>query len=156
MIPGPVVVGAGPAGLAVAATLARRGQSCVVLERAGSVGASWQGRYDSLRLHTVRWLSGLPGAPIPRRYGQWVARDDFVAYLRSYAERFGVRPEFGTEVHRIDRNDSTWTVHTSGGERTAPAVVVATGYSRLPYLPDWPGRAGFAGTLLHAADYREP
>ena len=54
----------------------------VVLERADSVGASWQGRYDSLRLHTARWLSGLPGAPIPRQYGRWVARDDFVAYLR--------------------------------------------------------------------------
>jgi cation diffusion facilitator CzcD-associated flavoprotein CzcO len=69
--------------------------SCVVLERAVSVGAAWQGRYDSLRLHTIRWLSGLPGARIPRRYGRWVAWDDFVAYLRTYAHRFGVRPEFG-------------------------------------------------------------
>src|SRR3954468_5525063 len=94
MISGSVVVGAGPAGLAVAATLARQGQACVVLERAESVGASWQGRYDSLRLHTVRWLSGLPGAPIPRRYGRWVARDDFVSYLRNYAERFGVLASF--------------------------------------------------------------
>src|SRR3954471_16155133 len=156
MISGPVVVGAGPAGLAVAATLARQGQECAVLERAESVGASWQGRYDSLRLHTVRWLSGLPGAPIPRQYGRWVARDDFVAYLRDYAERFGVRPEFGVDVRRIDRTGGTWSVGTSRGEWSAPVVVVATGYSRLPYVPDWPGRAGFAGTLLHSSDYREP
>src|SRR4051794_246123 len=156
MISEPVVIGAGPAGLAVAATLARQGQACVVLERAESVGASWQGRYDSLRLHTVRWLSGLPGAPIPRRYGRWVARDDFVSYLRNYAERFGVRPEFGVEVRRIDQADEGWSVQTSQGERTASAVVVATGYSRVPHLPDWPGRAGFTGTLLHSVDYREP
>src|SRR5947209_5761633 len=132
MVSDPVVIGAGPAGLAVAATLARQGQRCVVLERADSVGASWQGRYDSLRLHTVRWLSGLPGAPITRRYGRWVARDDVVAYLRDYAERFGVRPEFGVDVVRVDRTGSNWTVRTSRGDFTAPAVVVATGYSRVP------------------------
>jgi putative flavoprotein involved in K+ transport len=151
-----VVIGAGPAGLAVAATLAKQGQPFVVLERAESVGASWQGRYDSLRLHTVRWLSRLPGAPIPRRYGQWVARDDFVAYLRDYAERFDVRPEFGVEVRRIERTEQGWALQTSRDDRTAPAVVVATGYSRVPYLPNWPGRDGFKGTLLHSADYREP
>jgi putative flavoprotein involved in K+ transport len=152
----PVVIGAGPAGLAVAATLARQGQRCVVLERAESVGASWQGRYDSLRLHTVRWLSGLPGVPIPRRYGRWVGRDDFVAYLREYAERFGVRPEFGVDVHRMDRADGGWRIETSRGERSASAVVVATGYSRVPYLPDWPGRDRFTSPLVHSSDYREP
>jgi putative flavoprotein involved in K+ transport len=152
----PVIVGAGPAGLAVAATLAQQGQRPVVLERADSVGASWQGRYDSLRLHTARWLSGLPGAPIPRRYGPWVGRDDFVAYLREYAARFDVRPEFGVDVRRIDRVDGTWRLETSRGERPASKVVVATGYSRVPFLPDWPGRDTFTKPLLHSADYREP
>ena len=76
------MIGAGPAGLAVAATLRQRGLSCVVLERATSVGSSWQGRYDLLHLHTIRWLSGLPGGRIPRRFGRWVSRDDFVRYLR--------------------------------------------------------------------------
>jgi putative flavoprotein involved in K+ transport len=156
MISSPVVIGAGPAGLAVAATLRQQGLSCVVLEQAGSVGAAWQGRYDSLRLHTVRWLSGLPGAPIPRRYGRWVGRDDFVAYLRDYAERFGVRPEFGVQVRRAERRGSSWTLETSAGSRSASAVVIATGYSRLPYLPDWPGRDTFPGVLVHSTDYREP
>jgi hypothetical protein len=98
--------------------------------------------------HTARWLSGLPGAPIPRRYGLWVGRDDFVAYLREYAARFGVRPEFGVEVRRIDRVDATWRIETSRGERSASTVVVATGYSRVPYLPDWPGRDSFTGMLI--------
>ena len=153
---GPVIVGAGPAGLAVAATLGRQGVSCVVLERAPSVGAAWQGRYDSLRLHTIRWLSGLPGAPIPRRYGRWVSRDDFVAYLRDYADRFRVRPEFGVEVRRLDPDGENWTLQTSAGPRLASVVVVATGYSRTPHLPDWPGRDTFPGVLVHSADYREP
>jgi putative flavoprotein involved in K+ transport len=35
-------------------------------------------------------------------------------------------------------------------------VVVATGYSRTPQLPDWPGRDTFPGVLVHSADYRQP
>jgi cation diffusion facilitator CzcD-associated flavoprotein CzcO len=153
-----IVIGAGPAGLAAAATLQQQGVPCTLLERASSVGAAWQGRYDSLRLHTVRWLSGLPGAPIPRRYGRWVARDDLVAYLNDYAEQNNLQPELGVEVMRIDRDHdgAGWRVETSEGARAAGAVVVATGYSRTPYLPQWPGRDSFPGSLIHSADYREP
>jgi putative flavoprotein involved in K+ transport len=151
-----VVVGAGPAGLAVAAALSRADVPCTVLERGPDVGPAWQGRYDSLRLHTTRWLSGLPGAPIPRRYGRWVARDDFVTYLRDYADRFDVHPEFGVELHRIDRQGEGWRLETSQGARDAPAVVVATGYSRVPRLPNWPGRETFTGVLVHSSEYREP
>ena len=151
-----VVIGAGAAGLAVAAELSRREVPYAVLERTKTIGAAWSGRYDSLRLHTARALSGLPGAPIPRRYGQWVARDDLVAYLEAYAQRFGIRPQFGVEVTRIDRAPVGWRLATSSGERTARAVVVATGLSRTPHLPDWPGRETFTGTLVHSKDYREP
>jgi putative flavoprotein involved in K+ transport len=151
---GVVVVGAGPAGLAVAATLRQHDIPVTLLEARDRVGASWAGRYDSLRLHTVRWLSGLPGAPMPRAYGKWVARDDVVAYLESYADRFDVRPELGVAATRVDREDGGWRVDTSDGPRRARAVVIATGYSRTPYLPDWPGT--FDGSLLHASDYREP
>jgi putative flavoprotein involved in K+ transport len=156
MIAPAVVVGAGPAGLAVAAALSRAGVPSAVLERGRDVGSAWQARYDSLRLHTARWLSGLPGAPIPRRYGRWVARDDFVAYLREYADHFDVHPEFGVEVHRIDRQGEGWRLETSQGARDARAVVIATGYSRVPRLPDWPGRETFAGVLMHSSEYREP
>ena len=37
-------------------------------DRAPTVGASWRGHYDRLRLHTVRWLSDLPGLRFPRRW----------------------------------------------------------------------------------------
>ena len=53
------VIGAGAAGLGVAAELRRRGVGdVVVLERTGSIGASWRARYDGLRLNTDRRLSG--------------------------------------------------------------------------------------------------
>ncbi len=151
-----VIIGAGAAGLAVAATLRERNVPCVVLERSADVGAAWQSRYDALHLHTVRWLSGIPGSRIPRSYGRWVARDDFVRYLRDYARRAGVQPEFGVAVQRIDQVSRGWRIQTSSGPRTAAAVVVATGFSRVPYLPDWPGRAEFTGSFIHSTDYRTP
>ena len=68
------VIGAGPAGLACAALLRQSGEQVVVLER-DEVGAAWETRYDRLHLHTVRWLSSLPGYPIPRSFGKWPSRD---------------------------------------------------------------------------------
>jgi putative flavoprotein involved in K+ transport len=127
-----------------------------IVEQAESVGAAWSGRYDSLRLHTVRWLSGLPGLPIPRSYGSWVARDDFVQYLREYAEHFCIRPEFGVTVHRIDRTAEGWALQTSEAQRNASAVVVATGYSRVPHVPDWPRRRSFTRPITHSSEYRDP
>ena len=155
MIDPAVIIGAGPAGLAVAATLRQSAVPFVLLERSDSVGAAWHGRYDSLHLHTIRWLSGLPLVSIPRRYGRWLARDELIEYLESYADRFEIRPAFGVEATRIDRNTSGWQVHTTSGTWSGSAVVVATGDTRLPYLPDWPGRDAYTGTLVHSADYRE-
>ncbi|HEY5151271.1 MAG TPA: NAD(P)/FAD-dependent oxidoreductase [Mycobacterium sp.] len=151
-----VVVGAGPAGLAVAAGLRGRGAPCTVLEQGDGVGTAWRARYDSLHLHTARWLSGLPGGRIPRSSGPWVSRDDFVAFLDDYAAQHGIRPEFGVTVDRIDRDDDGWHLETSTGPRQAFAVVVASGRCREPLVPDWPGLAGFTGSLVHSSAYREP
>jgi cation diffusion facilitator CzcD-associated flavoprotein CzcO len=151
-----VVVGAGPAGLAVAAGLRGRGAPCTVLEQGDGVGAAWRARYDSLHLHTARWLSGLPDGRIPRSSGPWVSRDDFVAFLNDYAAEHGIRPEFGVTVERIDRDDDGWHLQTSTGPRHAVAVVVASGRCREPVIPDWPGLAGFTGSLVHSSAYREP
>ncbi|MFJ9035181.1 flavin-containing monooxygenase [Streptomyces sp. NPDC102406] len=153
------VVGGGPGGLAVAARLKAHGVRAVVLERSDRVGASWRGHYDRLRLHTTRRLSGLPGLPIPRRFGRWVARDDVVRYLERYAEHHDLEVATGVEVTRVDRapDGAGWVLRATGGrELTAPAVVVATGYNHTPRLPDLPGTDSYTGTLLHASAYRAP
>lgn len=74
------VIGAGSAGLSVAAVLRRRGVPSVVLERS-ETAASWRSHYDRLQLHTVRWLSHLPGYRFSRHHGRWVSRDGVIAYL---------------------------------------------------------------------------
>lgn len=101
--PRPVyVIGAGPGGLAVAAALRARGVRAVVIEKSGSVGASWRGHYDRLHLHTTRRLSALPGLAMPRRFGRWVSRDDLVRYLEKYAEFHELELITGVEVTRIE------------------------------------------------------
>lgn len=157
--PRPVyVIGGGPGGLAAAAALRGRGVRAVVVEKSDAVGASWRRHYDRLRLHTTRRLSALPGLPMPRRFGRWVARADVVRYLEKYAEFHELEIVTGVEVTRLESDgDGGWTLHASGGRvLTAAAVVVATGYNHTPRLPDWPGRGTYTGELLHAADYREP
>jgi putative flavoprotein involved in K+ transport len=155
-LPAVTVIGAGPAGLAVAAALKRKGVPAVVLERGAQVGASWRGRYDRLHLHTTRGLSDLPGLRFPRDLGRWVPRDGVIAYLERYAELHGLDVLPGTEVERIDRRNGGWLLRTSRGDREATHVIVATGYARDPFIPDWEGRARYAGELIHSSAYRNP
>jgi putative flavoprotein involved in K+ transport len=110
-----VIVGAGPAGLAAAAALRIHGLDATILERGEHVGEQWRTRYDRLHLHTIRWLSNLPGYRIPREFGRWVARDQFVQYLEQYAAHHRLEPRFGVEATRIDRDDGRWCVQTTAG-----------------------------------------
>jgi putative flavoprotein involved in K+ transport len=152
-----VIVGAGSAGLATAALLKERGLSPVVLEAGPEPGAAWRDRYDRLRLHTPRLLSGLPGLRIPRRYGRWVARDDLIEYLHAYVDAHALDVRTGTTVERIDPGeDGSWLLRTPGGTIAAGSVVVATGYNGAPFVPEWPGRDAFPGELLHSSQYRNP
>lgn len=148
------VIGAGPAGLAVAAMLRKRGVDAVVLDRAAEVGTSWRGHYDRLHLHTIRSLSGLPGLRIPRSYGRWVHRDGVIAYLERYAAHHALDLMLDTEVRGVSRGADGWVLDTSRGEIQAASVVVATGYNHTPFMPDYPGRDDFEGELTHASKYR--
>jgi putative flavoprotein involved in K+ transport len=133
--------------------LQRAGEDVIVLER-GEVGQAWTTRYDRLHLHTVRWLSCLPGYRIPRAYGKWPARDRVVDYLRDYARRNALEVRTGVGVERIDRAGGGWAAATSDGVVEADRVVVATGHSNVPFVPEWPG--AFAGEIVHSAAYRNP
>jgi len=137
--------------------LKKRGFETIVLERSDAVAARWRSRYDGLRLNTMRSFSSLPGRRIAKRYGRYPSRDDFVRYLEDYTADQGLDVRFGTALERIDRGDQgKWTLQTSTGPLSARYAVVATGYDAVPKLPKWPGREGFSGELIHAAEYRSP
>ena len=150
------VIGAGPAGLATAALLRRSHIRAIVLDRDERIGSSWADRYDTLRLNTVRWMSDLPGYRMERSLGRWVGRDDVVAYLRRYASHHRLECRLGAEasVSTIEPVGREWLVAGQCEQWRFGAVVVATGHSRAPRLPEWPGAVQFSGRLLHASDYR--
>lgn len=151
-----IVIGGGPAGLATSRELARRRVAHVVLER-GRAGESWRNCYDSLRLHTGRHLSKLPGRPFPRGTPLFPSRDDVVRYLEEYAQVFGLPVREGAAVEAAAPANGGWRVRLSGGEEMETrAVVVATGIMSNPYVPDIPGRDAFTGRVIHSIEYRNP
>jgi putative flavoprotein involved in K+ transport len=154
-----LVIGAGAAGLSAAAALKKKGLDAVLLEQDPQIGGTWARRYDRLHLHTVRGFSGLAHFRIPRRYPSYLSRDQFVAYLREYAEHFALRVMTGCEVDRIAKEpgDSLWSTSTTDGTTwRSRAVVIATGQYRVPLTPEWPGADIFRGELSHSVDYRRP
>lgn len=97
------IIGAGPAGVAMAVSLRDRGRRPLVIDRADKVGASWRGRYDRLKLNTGRPFSHLPNRPYPKGTPMFPHRDDVIAHLERHANEDGIELRLGTEVHRIDR-----------------------------------------------------
>ena len=151
-----VIVGGGASGLSAAGALKHQGIDSVVLEQDAQVGGSWARRYDRLHLHTVRGFSGLAHFGIPRRYPKYLSRDQYVAYLREYAEHFGLNVVTRVTVTGVSSPPlkSRWRVATADGRSwDARAVVVATGQYRQPIDPHWPGTLDYRGQLSHSVGY---
>lgn len=152
-----VVVGSGPAGLAAAGEVKRRGLGVVVLERGDAIAARWRSRYLGLRLNTFRAYSHLPGSPLPRDAGRYAPLEGFVGYLEDYARRRELDVRCGVDAQRVERGEAGgWRVSSSDGGWDSRNVVVATGWDAKPWLPEWAVDAPFQGGLLHAAELRDP
>jgi putative flavoprotein involved in K+ transport len=149
-----VVIGAGAAGLGAAAELGRRGVVTVVLDAAEGAGEQWRARYEGLRLNSARVISGVRGAPMRWSAGRFPDRETYAEYLAECIARLGLDVRFRIRATRIERSQDGYVVETTAGDFTADAVVIATGYDRVPKLPAWSGRESFTGRLLHASQYR--
>jgi indole-3-pyruvate monooxygenase len=151
-----LVIGAGPAGLATSACLRREGVPHDVIDRAHTVAPAWHGHYARLHLHTVKRHSTLPLTPWGRDVATYPSRAQVVDYFDGYAREHEVHPSFGVEVQRVTRRADDLLVRTSAGERSVQAVVMATGWNRLPFVPALPGADAFGGLVVHSSAYRDP
>jgi putative flavoprotein involved in K+ transport len=147
------IVGAGPAGLALARELQRRGVRPVLLER-GRVGETWSRQYAGLRLHARADASALPGMPWRGTATPFPTADEMVAYLRAYAAHFALDVREGVTVTDAEPAEDGWSLRTDAGAWRSGRLVMATGIWSAPVTPPLPGREAFRGRVLHASSYR--
>jgi putative flavoprotein involved in K+ transport len=149
-----VVIGAGPAGLAIARQLQHRhGVRALVVDEASEPVMSWRTRYDDFRLNTTGFLSHLPGQRIPLTAGRWPTKEDMVRYFDRYVRSQNLNLKLGCHVTSVDRAGDGWELRTSSKTVSARAVVLATGNYRKPVVPEWPGLAGYTGELVHSSAF---
>ncbi|XP_047326851.1 indole-3-pyruvate monooxygenase YUCCA6-like [Impatiens glandulifera] len=156
-VPGPVIVGAGPSGLATAACLKERGIPSVVLERSECIASLWQLKsYDRLCLHLPKHFCELPLMSFPNDFPMYPSKGQFVNYLVGYADRFGIRPEFGQSVVKaeFDRSVGFWRVRTREKEYVCRWLVAATGENGEAVVPVIDGMGEFGGEIMHTSLYK--
>jgi indole-3-pyruvate monooxygenase len=149
-----VIVGAGPAGLAVGACLQHAGIPFVMLERAAQIGISWRNHYERLHLHTAKRFSALPYLPFPADYPRYPSRQQMIDYLELYAQRFQLQPRFNQNVLRLSVENGHWQTQTEDFVYSSDFVVMATGLNESPTIPTWPDQERFKGPILHSSSYR--
>ncbi|XP_048138970.1 probable indole-3-pyruvate monooxygenase YUCCA10 isoform X2 [Rhodamnia argentea] len=158
-----VVVGAGPSGLATSACLKTLSIPHILLEREDCFASIWKKyAYDRLHLHLVKRFCELPHMHFPSDYPEYVPRDKFLRYLDDYVARFGIEPAYGRSVESAayDEGAGKWRVNArdvgSGEveEYLCRFLVVATGETSDPFVPEVEGIEGFAGKVIHSTLYK--
>jgi len=156
-----LVIGAGQAGLAAAYYLQQHRVNFRLLDAAPAAGAAWAARYDSLRLFSPAWVSGLPGRSWPGNPLRYPTRAETTAYLRDYAAHFRFPLEPNREVTRLaaaprSRSGGYVVDTAAGASYAARRVIVATGPYTAPRVPPWAAQLPAGVAQLHSRDYQRP
>jgi putative flavoprotein involved in K+ transport len=160
--PAVLVVGAGQAGLAIAARLGHLGIDTLVVERHERVGDNWRRRYHALTLHNQVQVNHLPYMPFPPGWPTYIPKDKLANWFESYADAMELNVWTRAELTggTYDAKLQRWTVRVAmsdGSEKVLHPrhLVMATGVSGIPARPDIPTLGQFGGAVLHASEYRD-
>jgi cation diffusion facilitator CzcD-associated flavoprotein CzcO len=155
-----LVVGGGQAGLAIAARLKQLRIDALIVDRGARVGDNWRKRYHALTLHNQVQVNHLPYMPFPPNWPTYIPKDKLANWFEAYVDAMELNFWTGTEFESgsYDEAKGRWTVtlrRADGRTREMHPrhIVMATGVSGIPNLPDIPGLKNFAGTILHSSQY---
>ncbi|MGY1624718.1 NAD(P)-binding domain-containing protein [Geodermatophilus sp. SYSU D00965] len=157
-----LVVGGGQGGIALGARLRQLGVPSIVVDKHPRPGDQWRGRYKSLCLHDPVWYDHLPYLKFPDTWPVFSPKDKIGDWLESYVEAMEVPYWSSTVATRASYSPEKgeWTVEL---EREGDAVtlrpkhlVLATGMSGKPNVPDLPGKDVFRGDQHHSSAHPGP
>src|SRR5262245_10498568 len=159
--PAVLVVGGGQAGLSIAARLTQLGVDTLIVDREARVGDNWRNRYHALTLHNQVHVNHLPYMHFPPNWPTYIPKDKLAGWFESYVESMELNYWTGTEFAAATYDDRAqrWSVslRRDGAARTLRPqhIVMATGVSGIPNVPDIPTLKDFAGQVLHSSQYRD-
>jgi putative flavoprotein involved in K+ transport len=158
--PAVLVVGGGQAGLSIAARLTQLQVDTLIVDREARIGDNWRRRYHALTLHNQVQVNHLPYMPFPPNWPTYIPKDKLANWFETYVDSMELNYWPGTELAggTYDERERRWTVQLRRLDGTTRAmhprhVVMATGVSGIPSLPDIPTLKNFAGTVLHSSRY---
>jgi cation diffusion facilitator CzcD-associated flavoprotein CzcO len=155
------VIGAGVSGLTALKALGDWGVEHTCFEASDDVGGNWYFRnpngrssaYRSLHIDTSKTSISFRDFPMDGRYPDFPHHAQIHAFLREYADTFGLRERirFGTTVQHATRLDGGgWDID---GERF-DALLVCNGHHWDPSYPNFSGH--FDGPAIHSHHYIDP
>ncbi|MBK5231949.1 MAG: NAD(P)/FAD-dependent oxidoreductase [Thermoleophilia bacterium] len=161
------VIGAGPAVLAGARNLARRGIDFVGFDVGPGVGGLWDiespksTMYESAHLISSKTTTSYDEFPMREDIADYPSHRDMKVYFNDYADTFDLKKyfRFETEVIRTEPDGDNWSVTTRGpdGKETTgtyAGLIIANGLLSNPSIPEFEG--DFDGELLHTSEYKSP
>ena len=157
-----LVVGGGQGGIALGARLRQLGVPAIVADKHPRPGDQWRGRYKSLCLHDPVWYDHLPYVKFPENWPVFSPKDKIADWLESYTRIMEINYWPSTEVTSASYDEGTgeWTVHLEREGRPLvlrpKQLVLATGMSGKPNVPDLPGSERFRGDRHHSSAHPGP
>jgi putative flavoprotein involved in K+ transport len=154
-----VIIGGGQGGIALAARLKRLDVPTIIIERNNRPGDSWRKRYKSLCLHDPVWYDHLPFLPFPDHWPIFSPKDKIGDWLEMYAKIMELNYWHSTECQgaQYDEIAQEWTVTVDRAGQTIVLrpkhLVLATGMSGVPNVPDIPGADSFKGVQHHSSQH---
>ncbi|QFG68499.1 flavin-containing monooxygenase [Ornithinimicrobium pratense] len=157
-----LVVGGGQGGIALGARLRQLGVPALVIDKHPRPGDQWRSRYKSLCLHDPVWYDHLPYLKFPDNWPVFAPKDKIADWLESYTKVMEV-PYWGSTVatsaaYHQDAGEWVVEVEREGKPLTLRPrqLVLATGMSGKPNVPDVPGQDVFRGDQHHSSAHPGP